>query len=56
MSAGDALDGLLNELGVELPVLAAPIAGGPGTPELVVAAGRAGSLGFLAAARREKAG
>jgi NAD(P)H-dependent flavin oxidoreductase YrpB (nitropropane dioxygenase family) len=33
---------------VELSVLAAPMAGGPGTPELVVAAARAGSLGFLA--------
>jgi NAD(P)H-dependent flavin oxidoreductase YrpB (nitropropane dioxygenase family) len=31
-----------------LPVLAAPMAGGPGTPELVIAAGRAGSFGFLA--------
>jgi nitronate monooxygenase len=40
---------LLDELGVELPVLAAPMAGGPGSPELVVAAARAGSLGFLGA-------
>jgi nitronate monooxygenase len=40
---------LLAELGVELPVLAAPMAGGPGCPELVIAAGRAGSLGFLGA-------
>ncbi|MBQ0887103.1 nitronate monooxygenase [Streptomyces sp. RM72] len=40
---------LLSDLGVELPVLAAPMAGGGSTPELVVAAGRAGSLGFLAA-------
>jgi NAD(P)H-dependent flavin oxidoreductase YrpB (nitropropane dioxygenase family) len=31
----------------DLPVLAAPMAGGPSTPELVVAAGRAGSLGFV---------
>jgi nitronate monooxygenase len=30
------------------PVLAAPMGGGPSTPELVIAAGRAGSLGFLA--------
>jgi nitronate monooxygenase len=44
-----ALDELLAGLGVELPVLAAPMAGGPGTPELVIAAARAGSLGFLAA-------
>jgi NAD(P)H-dependent flavin oxidoreductase YrpB (nitropropane dioxygenase family) len=45
----DALDELLARLGVELPVLAAPMAGGPGTPELAIAAGRAGSLGFLGA-------
>ncbi|MEV4349149.1 nitronate monooxygenase [Actinoplanes sp. NPDC049596] len=31
------------------PVVVAPMAGGPTTPELVVAAGRAGALGFLAA-------
>ena len=37
----------LTGLGVTLPVLAAPMAGGPSTPELVVAAARAGSLGFL---------
>lgn len=40
---------LLSDLGVELPVLAAPMAGGGSTPDLVVAAARAGSLGFLAA-------
>jgi NAD(P)H-dependent flavin oxidoreductase YrpB (nitropropane dioxygenase family) len=40
---------LLAELGVGLPVLAAPLAGGPGSPGLVIAAGRAGSLGFLGA-------
>jgi nitronate monooxygenase len=39
---------LLAGLGVSMPVLAAPMAGGPGTPELVVAAARAGSMGFLA--------
>ena len=33
----------------DLPVLAAPLAGGPGTAELVVAAAKAGSMGFLAA-------
>src|SRR5829696_1173108 len=43
------MTGPLAGLGVELPVLAAPMGGGPGTPELVVAAARAGSLGFLAA-------
>ena len=38
----------LAELGVTLPVFAAPMAGGPTTPELVMAASRAGSFGFLA--------
>jgi NAD(P)H-dependent flavin oxidoreductase YrpB (nitropropane dioxygenase family) len=33
----------------DLPVLAAPMAGGPTTPALVTAAARAGSMGFLAA-------
>lgn len=32
-----------------LPLLVAPMAGGPSTPELVIAAARAGALGFLAA-------
>jgi NAD(P)H-dependent flavin oxidoreductase YrpB (nitropropane dioxygenase family) len=36
-------------LGVTLPVLAAPMAGGPATPALVAAAARSGGLGFLAA-------
>lgn len=35
-------------LGLSNPVLAAPMAGGPSTPALVIAADRAGSLGFLA--------
>jgi NAD(P)H-dependent flavin oxidoreductase YrpB (nitropropane dioxygenase family) len=39
----------LSDLGVTLPVLAAPMAGGPTTPALVIAAAKAGSLGFLAA-------
>jgi nitronate monooxygenase len=39
---------LLDRLGVTLPVLAAPMAGGPTTPALVLAAAEAGSLGFLA--------
>jgi len=43
----NALEELLPALGVELPVLAAPLAGGPGTAELVAAAARAGSLGFV---------
>jgi nitronate monooxygenase len=37
----------LTPLGVELPVLAAPMAGGGTTPDLVVAAAEAGSLGQL---------
>ena len=40
---------ILSGLGVGNPVLAAPMAGGPSTPEFVAAAAAAGSLGFLAA-------
>ncbi len=40
---------LLELLGAEVPVLAAPMAGGPSTPALVLAAVEAGSTGFLAA-------
>jgi NAD(P)H-dependent flavin oxidoreductase YrpB (nitropropane dioxygenase family) len=39
----------LSSLGVDLPVLAAPMAGGASAPGLVAAAARAGGLGFLAA-------
>ncbi|MGV9350544.1 NAD(P)H-dependent flavin oxidoreductase [Streptomyces spiralis] len=39
----------LTDLGLETPILAAPMAGSPTTPELVVAAAGAGGLGFLAA-------
>ncbi|MFF0222073.1 nitronate monooxygenase [Streptomyces sp. NPDC004629] len=39
---------LLSDLGADLPLLAAPMAGGPSTPALVTAAARAGGLGFLA--------
>jgi nitronate monooxygenase len=38
----------LASLGLTCPVLAAPMAGGPMSPALAVAAARAGSLGFLA--------
>jgi NAD(P)H-dependent flavin oxidoreductase YrpB (nitropropane dioxygenase family) len=38
----------LSALGLTLPVLAAPLGGGPTTPDLVIAAAKAGSLGFLA--------
>jgi nitronate monooxygenase len=40
---------VLTDLGLTVPVLAAPMAGGPSTPALVTAAARAGSLGFLPA-------
>jgi nitronate monooxygenase len=40
---------LLADLAVSVPVLAAPMAGGPGTAALVVAAADGGSLGFVAA-------
>jgi NAD(P)H-dependent flavin oxidoreductase YrpB (nitropropane dioxygenase family) len=42
----------LDALGLDLPVLAAPMAGGPTTAALVTAAARAGSLGFLAGGYR----
>ncbi len=42
-------------LSLSLPVLAAPMAGGVGTPQLVLAAARAGSLGFLAAGYKSAA-
>ncbi|GER23743.1 oxidoreductase [Zafaria cholistanensis] len=41
--------GLLARLGASIPLVAAPMAGGPSTPELVQAAAGAGGLGFLAA-------
>lgn len=44
-SATDVLD----LRGLDLPVLAAPMAGGPSTPDLVAAVSAAGGLGFLAA-------
>jgi NAD(P)H-dependent flavin oxidoreductase YrpB (nitropropane dioxygenase family) len=39
-------------LGLDVPLIAAPMAGGPSTPALVTAAARAGGLGFLAAGYR----
>lgn len=39
----------LTGLGLSLPVLAAPMAGGATTPAMVIAAARAGAMGFLAA-------
>ncbi len=53
--AVDALSELLSGLGVELPVLAAPMSGGASTPALVIAAARAGSLGFLAGGYKDAA-
>lgn len=40
---------VLAELGITAPVIAAPMAGGPTTPEFVIATARGGFLGFLAA-------
>jgi nitronate monooxygenase len=41
---------LLSRLGIPHPILAAPMAGGPSTPELVAAVSGAGGLGSLGAA------
>jgi NAD(P)H-dependent flavin oxidoreductase YrpB (nitropropane dioxygenase family) len=46
------MHGLLSDLGADLAILAAPMAGGPSTPALVTAAARAGGLGFLAGGYR----
>lgn len=43
----------LTALGVTNPVLAAPMAGGPSTVEFVIAAGAAGSVGFVAAGYKD---
>ena len=40
---------MITDVGAELPIIAAPMAGGPTTPEFVIAAADAGALGFLAA-------
>jgi len=45
----------LTSLGLRIPVLAAPMAGGPTTPATVIAASHAGSLGFLAAGYKSPA-
>src|SRR5574341_1094957 len=44
------MSGLLKRLGVEYPIIQAPMAGGPSTPELVAAVSNAGGLGSLGAA------
>jgi nitronate monooxygenase len=41
---------LLNRLGIEHPVIQAPLGGGPSTPELVATVSNAGGLGSLGAA------
>jgi nitronate monooxygenase len=43
-------DRLMKKLGIELPIIQAPMGGGPSTPELVAAVSNAGGLGSLAAA------
>jgi NAD(P)H-dependent flavin oxidoreductase YrpB (nitropropane dioxygenase family) len=43
------MDRFLSDLGLSLPIIAAPMAGGPSTRDLVIGAARAGGLGFLAA-------
>jgi len=45
---------VLDELGT--PIVLAPLAGGPSTPELAAAVSEAGGLGFLAAGYRTPAG
>src|ERR1700758_1764567 len=41
--------GFLRRLGIELPIMQAPMGGGPSTPELVGAVSNAGGLGSLGA-------
>jgi nitronate monooxygenase len=43
-------DPLLTRLGIENPIILAPLGGGPSTPELVAAVSNAGGLGSLGAA------
>ena len=43
-------EALLQTLGIRLPIIQAPMAGGPDTPELVAAVGDAGGLGSIGAA------
>jgi nitronate monooxygenase len=44
------MDALLTRLGIRSPIIQAPMAGGPSTPELAAAVSNAGGLGSLAAA------
>jgi NAD(P)H-dependent flavin oxidoreductase YrpB (nitropropane dioxygenase family) len=50
--ADPATHAALSGLGAGTPIVAAPMAGGPSTPELVLAAADAGGLGFLAGGYR----
>jgi nitronate monooxygenase len=45
-----ATESLLQTLGIETPIMAAPMGGGPSTPELVAAVSNAGGMGWLAGA------
>lgn len=47
---------MLAEFGMSIPLVAAPMAGGPTTPAMVSAAARAGGLGMLAAGYKTAAG
>src|SRR5436190_15193862 len=44
------MDGFLEKLGIVLPIVQAPMAGGPDTPELAAAVSEAGGLGSLGCA------
>ncbi|WP_028934924.1 nitronate monooxygenase [Pseudonocardia spinosispora] len=46
------MNSILSGLGMSRPIIAAPMAGGPGTPELAGAAASVGSLGFVAGGYR----
>jgi nitronate monooxygenase len=50
LPSGGRADGVLGRLWV--PIVQAPLSGGPSTPDLTIAASRAGALGFLAAGYR----
>ncbi len=49
MRGGGYAAAMFSVLRLPVPIVQAPMAGGPGTPELVAAVVRAGGLGFLAA-------
>src|SRR4051812_35561361 len=46
------MTGRIRPFGMALPVIQAPMAGGPSTPELATTVSAAGGLGFLAAGSR----